>query len=103
MNLLLVVWALSTLAAYRLWRLLALDTLPPVAKLRGRIIDAADRRGWDEWADGIGCPWCLGFWCCVAVFVVVNVTYPYSPWPLLVVQIAAASTVVGIIGGSDRG
>lgn len=100
---LLVVWTLATLAAYRLWRLAAIDTLPPVAKLRGRIIEAADGRGWAEWADGIGCAWCLGFWCCVAVFGALNLLDPYSSWPLLVVQILAASTVVGIIGGSERG
>lgn len=93
-------WLLGTLTAYRLWRLLALDDLPGVAETR----DAADR--WattptrQRYVDAIRCPWCLGFWSCVAVFGVLYLLAPY-PWPVL--NVAAASTVVGLIGGNADG
>lgn len=91
------VWALSTLAAYRLWRLLALDDLPGVAEAREAIYDRAPER----WADAIACPWCLGWWCCVAVFAAVWLAG--TPLTLPPVQVAAASTVVGLIGANLDG
>lgn len=86
------VWLLATLAAYRLWRLLALDDLPGLAEAR----TAAAGRLPPRWADAIECPWCLGFWCCLVVFVILDATTASVPLPA--VQIAAASTVVGLIG-----
>lgn len=94
-----VVWALSTLAAHRLWRLVAVDDLPGWR-------DAADRvEGWvagrfgDRWAAGIRCAWCSGWWACVAVIAAVDLSGVSMPlWP---VQMAAASTVVGLIGAPD--
>lgn len=100
---LIVVWSLATLASYRLWRLLALDDLPGVAELRDRLDRWAttDRRV--RYVDAIRCPWCLGFWSCVAVFVTVQLVDPYTTPTLLVLQIAAASTVVGLIGSNVDG
>lgn len=93
----LAVWILGTLAAYRLWRLLALDDLPGIAEARG----VAERRLPDRWADAIVCPWCLGFWCCLLVFVAADVAGVNVPAPIL--QVAAASTVVGLIGANLDG
>lgn len=89
-------FVLGTLAAYRLWRLVALDDLPGWRDA----IEAVDRwvsvHAGDRWADGISCPWCSGWWCCVAVFAIIDATGTPVPLPLL--QMAAASTLVGLIG-----
>lgn len=92
---------LLALAAYRLYRLLALDTLPPLVWARKHTEDFLQEHLGDDWADGLTCPWCLGFWCavvvvwCVDVFVVV---------PLPALQIAAVSCIVGLIGANlDHG
>lgn len=92
----LVVWILLTLAAYRLWRLLALDDLPGLADVRHRTIAAGQGTRAERWVDAIWCPWCLGFWCCVAVFAAADLAGTSIPLPA--VQIAAASTAVGLIG-----
>lgn len=90
-----LLWLLATLAAYRLWRLLALDDLPYLSDVRERFEDWLDVRAGNRWAAGVACPWCSGFWCCVAVF---SALTWWVSVPLIAVQIAAASTVVGLIG-----
>lgn len=97
----LALWLILTLAAYRLWRLLALDDLPGLAEARYRLTTTLDERGYDRYADAIPCPWCLGFWCCVAVFGTTHaLATPLTLWPL---QAAAASTLVGLIGAHADG
>ena len=96
-----IVWALSTLAAYRLWRLLALDDLPGLVEARDALDRWATTDGRARWVDAVRCPWCLGFWSCVLVFVTVDVWGVSLPLP--VVQIAAASTVVGLTGSNADG
>lgn len=88
-------FVLLALAAYRAWRFLALDTLPLIAGPRDRVEDAIAGRFGEDWADGIKCAWCLGAWCCIGVFIAADV-YGVSI-PLPVVQIAAASTLVGVV------
>lgn len=95
-----VTWALSTLAAYRLWRLLALDDLPGIAEGRAALDRWATTDTRVRWVDAIRCPWCLGWWCCVLVFALVDL---WTSLPLVVVQVAAASTVVGLIGSNVDG
>lgn len=95
-----LLWALATLTSYRLWRLLAHDDLPGVAETRDRIDTWATTATRQRYVDAIRCPWCLGWWCCVLVFGIVYALAPYS-WPLL--HVAAASTVVGLIGGNVDG
>jgi hypothetical protein len=90
-----VLWLLATLASYRLWRLLALDDLPGLAEARIAIADRLPSR----YERAIQCPWCLGFWCCVFVFAAIDL-FGYS-LPLPMVQIAAASALVGLIGALD--
>jgi len=87
-----VVWALATLASYRLWHLLAIDDLPGVAEVREALGDRMSPR----YEAAIYCSWCLGFHCCVVVFVAIDLMGYSLPLPL--VQVAAASTVVGLIG-----
>lgn len=88
-----VVWVVLMLAAYRLWRLLALDDLTR---------DVRERFGarlHPRLEAAIYCPWCLGFWCCVAVFGLASI---WVSLPLVVAQVAAASTVVGFLGAHDE-
>lgn len=95
----LAVWLLATAAAYRLWRLLALDDLPGLADGRQWLLDRHPNR----WTDAIVCPWCLGFWCCVAVFAAVHTVDPYSTAVAYAIHVAAASTVVGLTGSNLDG
>lgn len=96
----LIVWLLGTLTAYRLWQLLAHDDLPGLAEGRYRLGEWLDARHLDRYADAIACPWCLGFWCCVVTF---GGIYAVAPYPLPVLHIAAASTVVGLTGARTDG
>lgn len=86
---------LMSLAAYRVWRLLALDDLPPLVKARTRFQDAIAERHGDDWADGIACPFCSGFW---VSLVVVVVTASIHPVPLPALQVLAVSAIVGFLG-----
>lgn len=84
-------WLLATLAAYRLWQLLAFDDLPGLAEARVWLADRIP----DRYEAAIYCPWCLGFWCCVFVFSAVHIAG--HPLPLPALQVAAASALVGLI------
>lgn len=71
--------ALLVLAAFRCWRFFALDDLPPLERLRERVVEwVADRHG-TEWASGFECPWCSGWWVSCAV---VGATWNIRPLPL---------------------
>lgn len=87
-------FVLACLASYRLWRLLALDTLPLLAGPRDRIEDAIAARWGDDWSDGLKCAWCLGFWCSCAV---VGALWAARPLPLPALWFGAVSCVVGIV------
>lgn len=88
-----VVWLLGTLAAYRLWRLVALDTI--TAGIRDRLPSRV--------VDPLTCPWCAGAWTSAALFVAIQAVEPFTSWPMLAVCAAAASTVVGLIGANLDG
>ena len=100
-----VLWVLLTLASYRLWRLLALDTLPGLVHVRERLAERwpDPGQGAGRWVDAIWCPWCLGFWCCALVFGVAHLLTAGANLWLLVVHVAAASTVVGLMGANLDG
>lgn len=83
------------LGAYYVYRVLAIAKLPPVAWARERIHDAVIERFGDEWADGLTCPWCLGFWCVVIIVGLVDLA---GSVPLPALQVVAASTIVGALG-----
>ncbi len=92
-------WLILTLATYRLWRLLALDTI--LERPRTAILVRAQDTRWERYADALWCPWCSGFWLCVAVFGITHaLATPLTLWPL---QAAAAATLVGLIGARDDG
>jgi hypothetical protein len=50
---------LLTLASYRVWRLIALDTI--TEPIRARFI-FREGRGWEWVSTLVTCPWCAGFW-----------------------------------------
>lgn len=85
---------LEALAAYRLYRLLAVDDLPPVATARDWIVRKVDKAHGDEWAHGLECPWCLGFWCSLLVVGLLDLAVSV---PLPALQVAAVSTLVGLL------
>ncbi len=85
---------LMSLAAYRLWRLLAVDELPPFMWLREKFTAAVERRFGAAWSLGVSCPWCSG---AHISFLTVWVTTWFTSVPLPVLQAGAVSVVVGLI------
>lgn len=94
-----MVFVLTVLAAYRLWRLWAEDAFPPVEWARDRFERAVDRRFGPAWAAGTACPWCSGFWITSAV---VAVVWALQPLPLPALWFGAASTLVGLLAQRDE-
>lgn len=95
-----LVFGLISLGSYRLYRFIALDTWPPIAWARKHAETWLDEVFGEEWADILTCSWCLGSWCCALV---VFATAGFVSVPLPVLQWAAASTVVGLIGSNWDG
>lgn len=96
---------LTTLAAYRIWRLLAVDEFPPIETARERFEVWITNRFGAEWAAGISCPWCSGAWVSIAV---VSAVWAVHPLPLPALWYPAVSAGVGIAHGltvrlSDHG
>ena len=93
------------LAAHRLWRLVALDTIlnRPRQQLYRRV--APDGTGvWATVVYWLTCPWCSGFWIAGAVTGVVQAGVGWSWWALPVWW--SSATVVGLAatvsGGADN-
>lgn len=82
------------LAAYRLWRLLAVDSI--TARLRDRLNVHAIAPVRHFLAEMVACPWCLGTWCAVAVGLAAYFAGLTSETPWLVVP--AAAVVCGWLG-----
>jgi Protein of unknown function (DUF1360) len=88
---------LLTLAVYRVWRLLAADTI--LDKPRDRLVKAADKDYREELDIFLHCPWCLGFWLSVlgwAAWLVFPTETIWVSVPL------AISTVVGFMAKADQ-
>lgn len=85
---------LMALAAYRLWRLFALDSWPPVKRARDWL-EEQEGPGWYVVAELVFCAWCGGAW---ISFAVVGLTDAFTSVPLVGLQIAAVSTIVGWLG-----
>ena len=86
------IWLLvDALAVHRLTRLLARDSLPPVAAARARIIA---RWGHSPWSELVVCSWCLSVW--VAAPVIAARLLAPDWWSLLALLLAY-STVAGTI------
>lgn len=94
-----VLFVLTVLASYRVWRLLAEDSLPPLIWFRDRLEAAIDRRFGGMWASGVACPWCSGFWISCAV---VGAVWAVRPLPLPALWFGAVSTAVGLLAQRDE-
>jgi hypothetical protein len=93
------VFVLMGLAAYRATRFITQDSFPPVARLRARLIKRWSATVKDqEWAEGLTCPWCMGLYVSVGVVIV---TMEYVSVALPALQILAVSCVVGLLGRID--
>lgn len=95
----LVLVVLMALAAYRLYRLFSIDEFPPIADTRRWIHARLKRRFGEEWAHGMKCPWCAGFWWSIAVVLAVNAVTSIR---LPVLTVLAVSCLVGLIGLLDE-
>lgn len=85
------------LAAFRLWRILAEDSI--TEPIRYRIYDKASGSGWkgQVWnflADLISCVWCTGFWYAGALAWLVADVADYGPAEFAIVWLAG-STIAG--------
>lgn len=87
-------------ASYRVWALLALDTI--LIKFRWRIFTEArqDRRVYKWLKLFWKCPWCAGAWITFGITAVTNLFVAGGiPAPVLVALAAAAGTA--LLGGND--
>jgi hypothetical protein len=81
-----------SLAAWRIWRIVAVDDI--TEPIRARVM----WRGgavWGRFMDGLMCAWCLGFWISGAVVAAYVFGVGLSPW-LFPVGWCAVSAGVGI-------
>lgn len=85
---------IATAAAYRITRLAQRDSLPPLPQVRQNLVD---RWGDKPASELIDCPWCLGFWTSLAVFIAASSSD--RAWRLLTPL--AMSTAVGFLAGRD--
>lgn len=89
-----LLFILLTLTAYRVTRLIALDDLPPLVAVRDRFTEVVSRRHGADWASGIGCAWCSGFWVSCAV---VGAVWHFRSLPLPGLWFCAVSAAVGML------
>jgi len=85
-------FAVDSLAAYRLTRLLVDDTIADVP--RAHVLEAARVAGWEGLAELLRCYWCAGMW--VSVGVVTARRLMPDTWDLIARSLAA-SAVTGLI------
>jgi hypothetical protein len=89
-------FALLSLVAYRLQRIVTADSWPPTKWFREKLETTYGEESHTYTL--FTCPWCYGFWVTVAVFswacYLVSVRWP-------VAQTIAASVVVGKLGRDD--
>jgi hypothetical protein len=86
--------AVDALAAYRLTRLLTVDTLPPAETAREWVKERARQHQLPAVVELLECPWCIGFW--ISLGVVVGRAGFGRRWDPAA-RTLAVSTVVGII------
>jgi hypothetical protein len=87
--------AVQAAAAYRLTRLLQVDSLPPLPAVRSWLITRYPDHPLIEL---VSCPWCLGFW--VSVGVVAADAFVPKLWRPLALSLAL-SAAVGHLRGLD--
>lgn len=90
--------AVLSLAAYRVYRLLAIDDLPPMTRAREWVIQRWKGAGDEHWHTGITCRWCLGSVVGAALVAgyaqVVSVRLPG-------IYALAVCTLIGLVGRFD--
>jgi Protein of unknown function (DUF1360) len=88
-------FVLLALAAYRVWRLAAVDEFPPAERLRNLLIwqiEDGEPRYRHQVGEFLRCSYCSGFWVCLAWWTC------WHAWPdgtLVVAAPFSLSTVVG--------
>lgn len=96
----LIIWtAMIGLAAFRLWRLLAIDSI--TEPIHGRINALTTPAG--QWLNQLwSCPWCLGFWISAALtWGTWWAITPYSIAEAILITFAA-STITGLTARLDE-
>lgn len=84
-------------AAFRIWRLLGVDSI--LDPWRDRVVKADKAREYRQTLDEfLHCPWCLGFWSCWAWWCAWLV-FPHGA--VFVAVPFALSTAVGLLGKLD--
>lgn len=90
-------FALLTLSAFRLTRLITTDKWPPTKRFREWIEErTGEESGWSEF---IGCGWCAGTVITGVVFITDRYLWSPSIWLLSVV---AAMSLVGYLSAYDE-
>lgn len=92
--------AVTTLAAYRITRLLTADDFPPVETARRWFEDRLP----DNYAHGVRCPWCVGFWAAAAVVAAAEAAHHHRNGHqayLLAALPWALSTVTGLVAAHE--
>lgn len=92
-----LLFVLTAAAAYRAWRFFAVDDLPPITALRERLVDATAARHGTEWADGVTCPWCSGFWVSAATVGIVWAVHGLPMPGLWFLAVPAAVALIATI------
>lgn len=87
-----VLLAALGLAAYRLFRLLAVDGI--TERPRAAVERTITAKVGGKWAGGLTCGWCLGSWCAVAV---VGIVWGLVGLALPALWIGATATLVGLL------
>lgn len=80
------------LAAYRLFRLLAVDGI--TERPRAAVERTITAKAGAKWAGGLTCGWCLGTWCAVGV---VGAVWAIRGLDLPGLWIGATATIVGLL------
>lgn len=92
-------FVVAALATFRLTRMVTTDDLPVFARPREALLRRWTRGKASSWkADGLTCPWCVGFWVSAIVVAVLEATGSV-PRPGLV--LLALSTTVGLLAKAD--
>jgi Protein of unknown function (DUF1360) len=94
-------WALLllALAAFRLWRLFAEDTITtPLRKRLERLSGPKwEERGYGGLSEFVTCPWCAGAWISIGWWIAWT-AWPH--WTLIIATPFAISAVVGLIAAN---
>lgn len=87
-------------ASYRVWALMALDTITKPAR-KWLFNEVRNEKNLYKWLKlWLKCPWCAGAWVTIAITVATDIIVRHGiPAPVLVCAAAAAGTA--LLGGND--